>query len=300
MPYVRVAAFLAALLVCATARAADPAVTAELERKLDAAWAAAAKVAKGAPATLRLNEQGSFTVPEGAAFVPLPEAAEVMRAMGNRAGDNFVGLIAGTAPDDHWLAAVAFIKEGYIRDDDAKEWNAEDLLQHLKDGTEAANQDRRARGFPALEIIGWIEKPAYDPGNHRLVWSISARSENAPPDAPRTVNYNTYLLGREGFFSLNFITGDRLIEAQKPIARGLLAGLAFDDGKRYQDFDTSTDKVAAYGLAALVGGAVLKKVGFFAVAVAFLAKFAKLGAVLAIGAVAVVARWFKRSRKTAA
>lgn len=80
----------------------------------------------------------------------------------------------------------------------------------------------------------------------------------------------------------------------------MLAGLSFSEGKRYTDFNPVTDQVASYGLAALVGGAVLKKVGFFALALAFLAKFAKLAAVLAFGAVAIVFKLFRRKPKVAA
>ena len=38
----------------------------------------------------------------------------------------------------------------------------------------------------------------------------------------------------------------------------------FNQGKRYGDFDSTTDKVAAYGLAALVAGVVVKKLGLLA------------------------------------
>jgi uncharacterized membrane-anchored protein len=37
----------------------------------------------------------------------------------------------------------------------------------------------------------------------------------------------------------------------------------FNQGNRYVDFNPSTDKVAEYGLAALIAGGVAAKVGFF-------------------------------------
>ena len=57
----------------------------------------------------------------------------------------------------------------------------------------------------------------------------------------------------------------------------LLDNLKYVEGKRYADFNSSTDKVAEYGLAALVAGVAAKKLGLFAVIAAFLAKFAKVG-----------------------
>lgn len=57
----------------------------------------------------------------------------------------------------------------------------------------------------------------------------------------------------------------------------MLDNLKYVEGKRYADFNSSTDKVAEYGLAALVAGVAAKKLGLFAVIAAFLAKFAKVG-----------------------
>jgi uncharacterized membrane-anchored protein len=74
--------------------------------------------------------------------------------------------------------------------------------------------------------------------------------------------------------------------------------LAYNDGKRYEDFNAGTDKVAAYGLAALVAGVAAKKLGLIAVVLAFAAKFAKVLLLAGAGVVTVVARFFKR-RNTA-
>jgi uncharacterized membrane-anchored protein len=82
------------------------------------------------------------------------------------------------------------------------------------------------------------------------------------------------------------------VEAEKPIAKQLLAALEFNDGKRYSDFNASTDKVAEYGLAALVGGVAAKKLGLLAVIGAFLAKSAKLIGLALVGGFAAIRRFF--------
>jgi uncharacterized membrane-anchored protein len=211
--------------------------------------------------------------------------------------ETFLGLVASPRDEDQWIAEISFIKEGYVKDDDAKNWNADELLANLKEGTENANEDRRSRGFSEIEVVGWVEAPTYDAATHRLVWSLSSKLKNAPDDLARTVNYNTYLLGREGYFSLDFITNMDRIEAEKATARDLLAHLSFGPGKRYEEFDGSTDKIAAYGLAALVGGLAAKKLGLLALAGVFVLKFAKVIALAAVGATAVVAKFFRgRSR----
>ena len=82
---------------------------------------------------------------------------------------------------------------------------------------------------------------------------------------------------REGYFSLNLVTDLGELPKHKTHASTMLSSLEFDSGKRYADFNASTDRVAEYGLAALVAGAAAKKLGFFAIVAAFFAKFAKVG-----------------------
>ena len=154
-------------------------------------------------------------------------------------------------------------------------------------------------GVPALEIVGWAEPPAYEAGSHRLVWAMSSKEKGAPDDAGRGVNYNTYALGREGYLSLNFVTDLKDLPAQKPDAQALLGALEFDAGKRYEDFNASTDHVAEYGLAALVLGVGAKKLGLLAVIAAFAAKFAKVIFLAVVGLGAVVTKFFKRDKSAA-
>jgi uncharacterized membrane-anchored protein len=192
------------------------------------------------------------------------------------------------------MVSVANDPAGYIKDEDANNWNADELLQNLKDGTEAANENRSRLGIPALEVTRWIEPPVYDSATQRLVWSAEGRDKGAATDADNTVNYNTYLLGREGYVSLDLITSTSKIDGQKATARNLLAAVKFNDGKRYTDYDASSDKVAAYGLAALVGGVAAKKLGLLALGAAFFAKFFKLIAIAVLGAGAAMRKFFVR------
>lgn len=51
---------------------------------------------------------------------------------------------------------------------------------------------------------------------------------------------------------------------------------AFNEGHRYEDFDSSVDKVAAYGIGALVADKVATKTGILAGLLIFLKKFGVL------------------------
>jgi len=297
------------LLACAafvaqTSQAASPTTTpsapstqastaSSLEAEQDAAFKAAKAVQKVGPVDITLRDQAHLHLPAGYVWVPTPAAAQLMRSMGNRTDDTFVGAIF-PADDADWMAVVKFVKEGYIKDDDAKDWNADDLLKSLKEGTEAANEERAKRGIPSIEVTGWAQKPQYDAASHRLVWSALSKRKGGT-DGNQGVNYNTYALGREGYLSLNLITNAKDLDKYKPDASKLLGAIQYDDGKKYADFNSSTDKVAAYGLAALVAGAAVKKLGLFAIIAAFLAKFAKLAVVAGGAALWGIAKLFKRN-----
>ncbi len=145
-----------------------------------------------------------------------------------------------------------------------------------------------------MEVIGWIEPPNYDATSHRLVWSVLGKDKGTPDDARKDVNYNTYALGREGYFSLNLLSDSARIATDKSAAHELLANLTYQSGKRYEDFSASTDRIAEYGLLALVGGVAAQKLGLLALALAFVLKFAK---VIFIGAAvfgAGVMKFFRR------
>jgi uncharacterized membrane-anchored protein len=257
-----------------------------------AVWQAAGAAMVHGPNTVQLKNQAQLSLPAGYGFVPPKEGAAVMDMLGNQTDERFIGLVFPEAEKSQWFVTMDYEASGYIKDDDAKHWDADELLQNLKDGTEAGNEHRRDIGVSEIEVTRWVEKPAYDPQTHRLVWSAEAR-EKSGQDPDPVVNYNTYVLGREGYVSLNLITNSSTVEADKPAAHELLAAVNFNDGKRYSDFDSSTDKVAAYGLAALVGGIAAKKLGLLAAAGVFLAKFAKLIIVGLAAAGGAVAKFFK-------
>ena len=187
---------------------------------------------------------------------------------------------------------IDYEPSGYIKDDDAKEWDADELLQSLKDGTEAANEHRRDIGVAEIQVTRWVEKPAYDAQTHRLVWSAEAREKGGPGHRPGRQLQHL----RAGPRRLRVAEPDHElldVEADKPAAHELLAAVNFNDGKRYSDFNSSTDKVAAYGLAALVGGIAAKKLGLLAAAGLFIAKFAKVIIIGVAAAGAAVVKFLK-------
>ena len=259
------------------------------------AWQAALQAARTGPAEIALRDQATLKLAEGQLFIPQPAADRLMIAWGNGADADMIGLIVPpTESEATWTVVVSYEKSGYIRDDDARDWKVDELFDSLKEGTKEQNKERARRGIPELELTGWIERPHYDAAVHHLVWSVGARAKGAGanPNEPQTVNYNTYALGREGYISLNLLTDTKDVENDKPAVRALLGDLQFNQGKRYADFNSSTDKVAAYGLAALVAGAAAKKLGLLAILAGVFAKFAKVIVVAVAAALYAVKKFF--------
>ena len=253
------------------------------------------KAATIGPATIRLRDQGALALPADSAFLPLAPAKALMQKMGNSTDENFIGIIMPWHESD-WFITLEYIPAGYVADDDAKNWNADELLSGIRENTNKENEERKKQGVPGLQILGWVEKPHYDQPNHRVIWSILARDDGAREGAPNIINYRMLALGRQGYLAMIMVTDESVIQARKPLANMMLSQVAFDPGKRYSDFNSSTDHVAEYGLAALIGGVVAHKLGFFALIAAFLVKGAKFIVVAVVGAFAAVRRFFRRGK----
>ena len=263
---------------------------------IDTAFEQAKAVQVVGPADITLRDQALFKLPAGYVWVPEEAAAKLMQAMGNRTDSRLLGLVLPKDERQNWMVVAKYEDAGYIKDDDAKNWDVDALFKSLKEGTEAANEERKSQGFAELEIVGWVEKPQYEASTHRLVWSMSAKDKGAPAHEGEGINYNTYALGRDGYITLNLLTNQREVEHDKPHASALLSALSYKEGKRYEDYNASTDKTAEYGLAALVGGVAAKKLGLFALAAGFFAKFAKVILLGGIGILALLQRIFKRNK----
>lgn len=288
-------AAMALIIIAAVPRVQAANTLEQTKSEIKKAVKAATAATKQGPAEIPFAGQATLHLPKNYGYIPAVEAKTLMEAMGNHVSEGFIGLIV---PSDEsksdWFVAATYNKAGFVKDDDAKEWKADEMLNNIRTGTEETNKTRKERGIPEMDILGWVEKPTYDAASHRLVWSIASRDKGQPSTAEQGINYNTLALGREGYISMNMVTDRNSVEGLKPVAQSLLGALEFNSGKRYADFNASTDKVAAYGLAAIVAGVAAKKLGFLAIIVAFAAKFAK---VIVIAAAAGFGGFFNKFRR---
>lgn len=291
--------FLIGLFIIAASGACVAQTQATKDELQAAVKEANAAMIKG-PRKIAVVDEADFALPADAAFVPAPAAIRYLRALGNVVDEkSLVGLIVPEADGQHWLALLTYEKGGYVRDDDAKHWDPDGILKSLRDGTEQANASRKERGLPEVEVAGWAEPPAYDANTHRLVWSAIVRSKGQSDATQDDVNYRTLALGRDGYLSLTMVSQLSALAANKPTANALLADIAYRDGKRYADFNASTDHIAEYGLAALIAGVAVKKLGLFAIIAAFAVKFFKVGLIALLAFSTKIKRLFTRKPKAA-
>lgn len=253
---------------------------------MDQAYAGMRRVTIVGPSSVKLGSKAILNLPTDYVYIPPKEAAIFMRELGNHINDGyFYGLVFHQ--DLSGFISINYDDSGYIEDDDAKDWDADELLITLRKGTKESNKDRIKKGITPIEVLGWIEKPIYDASSHRLLWSVALQDIGSKtPADEQSVNYNTYLLGRRGYFTLNLVTDRSNVEKGKSLAKALLNSVHFNTGERYSDYNVKTDKLAEYGLAALVGGIAAKKIGLLAMIGIALLKFWKLTTIgiIAVGA----------------
>ncbi|RZA35105.1 MAG: DUF2167 domain-containing protein [Lysobacteraceae bacterium] len=252
-------------------------------------------------------QQGRIALPGGIATLDLPPSfrylppADTARLLeqgwGNPPGATTLGMIlpAGVSPlsDEGWGVVVTYEKDGHVKDDDADSIDYNDLLKDIQESLADENKARKEQGYPAMNLVGWAEKPHYDKAQHKLYWAKELHTDGNPANG---LNYNIRVLGREGVLVLNAVAGlDQLAKIRTEMQQ-VTAFTNFSEGHRYADFNASTDKVAEYGIAALVAGGVAAKLGFFGKLLALLLAFKKL-IILAVAGLASLLWKFLRREK---
>jgi uncharacterized membrane-anchored protein len=177
-----------------------------------------------------------------------------------------------------------------VKDDDKELLNHPDkLLQEIIKGNDEANKERENAGSPPLVVVGWEIPPKYDETTHNLEWSIRATEEGNP-----LLNYNTKLLGRKGVMDTILVVQPDNLQDTLPQFQALLANYRYQSGQSYAEFRPG-DKVAEYGLAALiVGGAAVgaAKLGLLGPLILILKKAWKLVVVAFAALVTAIKRGF--------
>lgn len=242
------------------------------------------------------RQTGKITLGEGLVTLDVPDTfyfldgkdAErvLVEAWGNPPDDELpMGMLfpAGSTPFDEnpWAVMIDYSDDGHVSDSDAASIDYSELLTEMQQDVRDANPSRVKEGYQPIELMGWAEPPHYDASTRKLYWAKELRFGDGPDT---TLNYEIRALGRTGILSMTFIAGTQQLAEINAKRESVLAMAEFNPGKRYQDFDSSIDKVAAYGIGALIAGKLAAKAGLLAAGLLLLKKF---GVFLLVGLAAV-------------
>lgn len=242
-------------------------------------------------------QEGRITLPGNVATInltdnfryldPKDSATVLTKIWGNPPDADVLGMLfpTGSSPLTRraWAVVVSFEKSGYVKDNEAASLDYAKLLKQMQESTHEANAEREKQGYPTVELVDWATQPHYDQASHKIYWAKQIRFGGSSED---TLNYCIRALGRHGVLELNAVASmDQLHEVEEATP-AILGMVNFEQGNRYADFNASTDKVATYGIAALIAGGVLAKTGLLKgllVGILALKKFVIIGAVALIG-----------------
>jgi uncharacterized membrane-anchored protein len=227
------------------------------------------------PTVGKLGDLAEIKVPEGYRFAGADGTRKFLELTQNPPSGAELGVLVPERKENEqagefWFVIFEFHEIGYVRDDDRDKLNADALLKELQNNTEEGNKERAKRGWPAYDIDGWYKPPFYDVSTKNLTWATRGHSlENGKDE--KSVNYSIRILGRHGTMDVDLVLGPEVVDNVLPRFAEVLKGFSFKNGHSYAEFRPG-DKVAEYGLAALVAGgatAIALKTGL-------LAKFWKL------------------------
>jgi len=282
------------VVICSAAHAAEPQpkmTAAEFEASLT--YKKGDIVLPGGMATLRIPDSFRYLGPKDAERV-------LVDAWGNPTGDGTLGMLfpanISAVSENSWGVVITYEEDGYVSDKDADSINYEDLLKEMKEGIADRNKERQKQGYQNIDLVGWAAKPYYDKGTHKLYW---AKELGFGGEKEHSLNYNVRVLGRKGVLVLNAVSGMSQLGIVEKEMQQVQAFTDFNSGFRYADYDSKSDKTAAYGIAALVAGGVAAKAGLFTKLFAILLAAKKLIVVGVIALGAFIGKLFKKKNEGA-
>jgi uncharacterized membrane-anchored protein len=249
------------------------------------------------PYHAQLGAVAEVDIPKGYAFTDSAGTRRFMELTHNPSSDSELGLVIPVSDKDDsnfWFMLFDFDEIGYVSDSEKTSLDADKILDSLKKNTERGNELRKAKGWSPFHLIRWEKPPFYDEQTHNLTWATLGNSDD--PKEGETVNYSTRILGRRGAMSVDLVIDPKRLDEVLPASQELLRHFNFSPGSRYSEF-VKGDKVASYGLTALIAGgaaAAAVKTGLFAKLLAALLALKKLLIVILVAIGGTIKRFFAK------
>jgi uncharacterized membrane-anchored protein len=220
-------------------------------------------------------QNGTIELPNGIATLDIPESFRYLgpedskrfleEAWGNPDGSGQIGMLLPTGidplGDNGWAVVISYEEDGYVSDKDAGKIDYAELLENMQASVRDLNKQREKKGFPPLTLVGWAAAPHYDSQSKKLYWAKELRLGETDK---HTLNYNVRILGRKGVLVMNAVSYMDQLPMVRDRMEQVICFADFKPGYRYADFDPGLDKVATYGIAALIAGKAAAKIGLLA------------------------------------
>jgi uncharacterized membrane-anchored protein len=221
---------------------------------------------------IHLKDLATLNVPAGFKYVNAAQSQFIIhKVWGNPERDDILGMLfpatGNPFKDSSYAFVISFEDMGYVEDKDAAKIDYQDLLKDIQKEEEESNKSRAAAGYESIHLIRWAQQPFYDEKRKVLHWAKELEFGSSPES--RTLNYDVRVLGRKGVLSLNAVASINELPLVKQNIDAVLKMASFTEGNAYNDYNSGTDKIAAYTIGGLVAGKVLAKVGLFALMLKF-------------------------------
>ena len=162
-----------------------------------------------------------------------------------------------------------YVDSGYVKTNDWTDVDPNKFIKEIKENFKASNENRKKNGQTTILNVSWKKKPYLDGVYNSVYYALNVDWS----DNTSTVEGTAIILGREGYTSASYVSGDTGYQEQ------MLLNLSkihkFNDTKEYKDWK-SGDKVAAAGIGALLAttlGVKALKPGLIAAGLLLLKKF---------------------------
>jgi uncharacterized membrane-anchored protein len=221
------------------------------------------------PATVSITDRAKVTIPKGYMYLGEEDTSKFLTLNGNLPQK---GRYTIAKKDFRWFAVYGFQPDGYVRDNEVIDPVA--IFKSMKDSEPAENEERRAAGLEPMYLDGWVVEPHYDTATRQLEWGTRFHSKTDKD----IVNYTSRILGRGGVMSAVLVSDPEELEKDLADFRKTTKNFEYVAGERYAEFQNG-DRVAQYGLGALIVGgaaAAAAKSGVGKAAVGGIAAFGKL------------------------
>jgi uncharacterized membrane-anchored protein len=256
-------------------------------------------VVNGQTGQISLPEcHAQIDVPEGLVYLDKAQAKNLLIDYWDNSEsvlDDLLGVLVPSENEFFYQICVAYVISydncGYIKDNDAKSIDYDELLEQLKEDFKDDNKSLPEEH--RCELIGWAVPPHYDSVNHALVWARTLAFQHG-----ETVNYDMRILGKDGYVSVNAVVDPdpETIDEVSVNESSMVKSIRFDKGYAYADFDEKRDKISDWTIGGLVAGSILAKSGLLAKIGVLLLKFWKIIAVGVVGIAACVKKIFSSKK----